>query len=303
MVDGKSLLKGLRELLSESSDSEWLDTRTSYSYLYQAAVEFVNRTSCLRNEQSITTVANQKSYILNADFLKLYLKNSSNKYYLKYNDGSTNHFINFRDYEDIIYEDQTTSKSIPDNFTIIDDATKDTRLSSTTTSAGASSGGESTLTDSTADFADVSAGDVVHNTTDGSDGVVVSKTSSTALVTALFDGTADDWTSGDAYVIQPQARVKIVFDPPLSTASHTVTVYYIQRPAPVFSSYGIYRIQSTYMQALIFYAAYLYKYRDSKSNTGDRYYQYFDNEIRKSGAVLNSTFRRRGWHINLKARR
>ena len=49
----------------------------------------------------------------------------------------------------------------------------------TTTSAGAAVGGASTLTDTGGDFSDVSPGDIVHNTTDGSDGIVLSKTSST----------------------------------------------------------------------------------------------------------------------------
>ena len=300
MVDGKSLLRNLRELLNESTTSEWLDTRSSYSFLYQAAVEFVRRTQCLKNEQSITTVASQSGYTLNADFMEMYLKDKENELYVKYNDGTNDYFIKFKDYEDIIYENNTTAKSIPDFFTIIDDSTKDTRLSSTTTSAGTSSGGECTLTDTTADFSDVSAGDVVHNTTDGSDGVVLSKTSSTALVTALFDGTDNDWTLGDAYVIQPQARLKIVFDPAPSTASHTATIYYIQRPVPVYSDYGIYRIQSQYLLALVYYAIALYEYRDDEPLVSNKMYQAFDREVRHASAGLNRSLNRRGFGYNPK---
>lgn len=303
MVDGLSLLRSLRELLNESSTSEFLDTRSSYEFLWQAAIEFVDRTNCLRNEQSITTVADQAGYTLNANFLKLYLKDSSNKFYLKYDDDSTEHFVNHRDYEDVIFGNQTTSQSIPNYFSIIDDSTKDTQLSSTTTSVGASSGGQATLTDSTADFADVSAGDIVHNTTDGSDGVVLSKTSSTALVTALFGGTDDDYTSGDSYVIQPQARFKLIFDPPPSTASHTATLYYIERPAPVFSDYGIYRISSTYLNDLVEYAAFKYKYRDREPGFGDKFFQHWDRKVRHSGHSLNQAFLRRGFKVNLRVRK
>lgn len=303
MIDGKSLLRTLRESLNEASTSEFLDTRTSYEYLYEAAIEFVSRTDCLKLTQSITTVANQAGYTLNADFMKLYLKNSSNKYYIKYNDGSTNHFINFRDYEDIVFGNNTTSQPIPNYFTIIDDPTKDTKLSSTTTSVGASSGGETILTDTNANFADVSAGDIVHNITDGSDGVVLSKTSSTVLVTALFGGTNNDYTSGDSYVIQPQARLQLIFDPPPSTAGHTVTVYYIQRPDPVFSDYGIYRIQGQYLGALVEYAAFKYKYRDREPNFGDKFFQQWSSQIKKSNVVLNKAFVRKDWTVNMMKRR
>ena len=303
MVDGKSLLKALGELLNENSTSGWLDTRSSYRFLYQSAMEFVRRTQCLKNEQSIATVANQTGYTLNADFMEMYLRTKdTHELYIKYNDGTSDYFIKFKKYQEIVYENNTTAKSIPDFFTIIDDSTKDTRLSSTTTSAGASSGGECTLTDSTADFADVSPGDIVHNTTDGSDGVVLSKTSSTALVTALFDGTDNDWTSGDDYVIQPQARLKIVFDPAPSTSSHTATVYYIERPDPVYSDYGIYRIQSQYLQALVYYAAALYEYRDDEINSNSRFMQFFDREVRQASAGLNDAFERKGYTTNWKKR-
>ncbi len=302
-MDGKALTRKLRELLDESSTSSWLDTRTSYDYLYEAAIEFVSRTDCLREEQSITTVADQAGYTLNADFIKLYLKNSDNNFYIKYNDGTTNHFIRHRDYEDVIYGDNTTSTTIPNYFSIIDDSTKDTQLSSTTTSAGAASGGEATLTDTAANFADVSPGDIVHNTTDGSDGVVLSKTSSTVLVTALFDGTDDDWTSGDSYVIQPQARFKLVFDPAPSTASHTVTVYYVKRPDPVYSDYRIYRIPTTHLDSLVEYANFKYKLRDSEPGFADRFLTYWDRKVRRSAHTLNKTFVRRGFSMNLKSRR
>lgn len=302
MVDGKSLLRSLRELMNESSTSGFMDDRTSYEYLWYAAIEFTNRTHCLRNTQSITTVADQAGYTLNANFLKLYLKDSYGKFYLKYNDGSNDEFILFKEYEDIIYENNTTSVSIPTNFTIIDDSTKDTQISSTTTSAGAASGGQCTLTDTGSDFSDVSAGDIVHNTTDGSDGVVLSKTSTTALVTALFDGTNNDWTLGDAYMIQPQARLKLQFDPPPSTASHTATVYYIERPAPVFSSYGIYRIQPQYSQALVSYAMFLYKYRDSEPNFGDRLYTLFDLKTRMSGNTFGNVFTQKNISVSFKKR-
>lgn len=303
MIDGKSLLYALREELNEDSSSSWLDTRSSYTFLYQAAVAFVKITRCMKNEQEITTVADQSGYTLNADFMRMYLKNTDNELYLKYNDGTSDHFITFKDYEDIVYENQTSSKSVPDRFTIIDDATIDTRLSSTVTSDGDASGGECTLTDTAADFSDVSAGDMVHNTTDGSDGIVLSKTSSTALVTALFEGTDNEWDTNDAYVIQPQARLKIVLSPPSSTSSHTVTVYYIQRPAPVYSDYGIYRIPAEHLESLTEFAAFKYKRRDAEPDFAREFLRYWDLKVRGSAYELNNTFNRKGFSVTWKKKR
>lgn len=288
MIDGKSLLRELRGLLSESSTSDFMDDRMSYSYLHKAATEFVDRTDAIKVEQSITTVASTAGYTLNADFLKLYIKNRDNDYFIKYNDGTNDTLITIKDYNQIIYDNQTDNATIPSYFSIINDSTNDSQISSTATAVGAASGGVCTLTDSTAPFADVSAGDIVHNITDGSDGIVVSKTSSSALVTALFDGTNNDWTSADSYVIQPQSRMKLILSPPPSTSGHTVTLYYIQKPVPVYSSYGIYQIPSQYLSALVFYAAWLYKYSDREPNFGDALYAFFDKECRKASPVLNT---------------
>lgn len=302
-MDGRSLLRSLRILLNEASNSDFLDSRASYEYIWQAAKEFVDRSNCLTTTQSITTVANQAQYTLNADFMKMYLKDSSNNHYLKYNNGSANQFILFQDKEDAIYQNSTSGVEIPTKFYIEDDPTLDSQISSTAKAAGASSGGVCTLTDTTAPFADVSVGDIVHNTTDGSDGYVVSKTSTSVLVTALFDGTNNDWTNLDAYVIQPQGRLRIVFNPPPSTAGHTVTVYYVQRPTPVFSDYGVYRFSEQHMQAVIFYAAFLYKYRDRIPNFGDKFYLFFDSQIRKASNSLNQGLLRKGFGVNFRGRK
>lgn len=299
-MDGSTLLRRLRQLLGEDSDSGWLDNFTSYDFLYDAAIEFVDRTGCLHAEQEITTVAEQTDYDLEPDFLRLYMKNSSGNYYIKYNDGTNNFFPTWKDYEDMFYEDNTTSVTLPSKFTIIDTDLPD-QVTGTTTSAGASSGGECTLTDTAADFSDVEAGAIVHNTTDSSSGVVLSKTSTTALVTSLFGGTDNDWTSGDAYVIQPNARFKLILDPPPSTASHTVTVPYVQRPVPVYSNYGVYRF--TNPMVIVKYAAFLYKYRDKEPNFGDALYKFWQLETGKKAYSLNRGQRPTGFTINLKGRK
>jgi hypothetical protein len=123
------------------------------------------------------------------------------------------------------------------------------------------------------------------------------------LKTALFNGTNDEWGSGDSYVIQPQGRMQIVFDPSPSTASHTVTLYYLQRPAPVYTNYDVFRFPSHYSNALVKYAAWLYKYRDSEPNYGDKWYVYYDRQIRKYSHEVDHILRRKRISVNLKARR
>ena len=301
-MDGKDLLRRLRILMDEDSDSGWLDDQSSYDFLYEGAKQIVDRTGCLKTTQDITTVAETEAYNLNPDFMRLYTKNKSGKFYIKLDDGSNNHFLTFKDYEDIVYESNEDSVAIPSRFSIID-AAMSSQVSSTATSAGASSGGQCTLTDSTAPFANVNAGAIVHNTTDGSDGVVLSKTSTSAVVTALFGGTDNDWSSSDSYIIQPQGRYKLILDPPPSTAGYTITVYYIQIPDPVYSDYGIYKFSNQYKEALVKYAFWLYKYRDGAPNHADAMYRYFEDNVGKYSYFVNRGLRGSTLQVNLKARR
>ena len=303
-MDGKALLFRLRQVLDEDSTSSFMDDRTSFDYLYEAAIELAMRTKALISSQTITTVADQSGYTLDADFLGLYAKDSHNTYFIKHTDSSSNdNFPIWRDYEDILFANQTTSVAVPSFFTIINDPDKDSQVTGTATSTASETGYQSTLTDTAGDFSDVSAGDSIHNTTDGSDGIVLSKTSGTILETALFGGTANDWTSGDAYVIQPQGRMKLVLDQPPSTAGETITVYYIKRPDPVYSHYGTYRFQNQHLMALVKYAAWMYKYRDREPQTGDMLFQYWDRQVGIGSEQIRNTMNRKGFKVNRKARR
>jgi hypothetical protein len=298
MSDGKDLTRRLRELLDEESTSTWLDQRTCYDFFYEAALDFVDRSGCLRATQTITTVASQSEYDLNPDFLRLYLRNQSGDYFLKYSDGSNTTFLNIDQYDDIYYQNSPAT-SRPTRFSIID-ATLPDIVIGTATSSGAASGGSCTLTSTSSNFSDVEAGDPVHNTTDGSTGIVLSKTSTTALVTALFGGTANDWTSSDAFTIQPGARFKLVLDPIPDTSGHTVYVPYVQRPAPVYSDYGTYRFVNP--SAIVKYAFFLFKYRDREPNFGDAMYKFWEAEIDKKAESLNRGQRPLGFRVNFKRR-
>jgi hypothetical protein len=299
-MDGKTLSVELRQMLSEISTSTWLDDKSTYDYLYEAAMVTADRTNCFTTSTAITTVASDKDYLLPPDFLKLYLTSDDGKFYVRYYDGTAYYWLYWSPYEEIILGNNTTSVVIPSRFTIRD-AAQQTRITGTTTSAGSDADQECTLTDSTAPFASTTVypGDTVYNSTDGSNGIVVAYTSTTALVTALYNGTDNDWTSSDAYTITPQGRFELVLDPPPSTAGHIITVCYVQRPAPVYSSKRAYWFAPGYKRPLLNYAAWLYKYRDSQPNYGDAYYKYWDLSVKRLATTLNQAMRRTRLKVNL----
>jgi hypothetical protein len=308
-MDGQSLLRELRQLLSEGSDSTWLEIKSCYDYLWEAACMTAERTSSFSTTQSITTTASPASYNLNPDFLKLAFTDNEGKYFIKYNNGTSDTFLYHKAYDSILLANTTTAVSVPSEFTIMD-ASALAQLSSTATSTGSLTNsytifgqtlGKTTLTDTAGAFITnaVAAGDLIHNTTDNSHGVVLSVTSATALVCALFDGSKNYFTSADAYIINRQGRFKLIFNPINSTASHTVTVYYIQRPTPVYDPYGMYNFAPGYKGALVYYAAWRYKYRDREPNFGDAWYKYWDYQVRILGASLNNAMRREGYRVNL----
>lgn len=303
-MDGKTLKYQVRQLLEEDASSGFIDDLTTYQFLNEAAVNLQQKSMYLKSTDSITTVASTSAYDLNADYMGLYLKNNRKNYFIKYNDGSANSFVEWSPYELIITGDQSSSSaSVPGRFSVIGKSSLGSQVTGTATSAGDSTGGKSALTDTTADFSDVEAGDWVHNTTDTSHGIVISKTSATVLQTALFNGTNDDWSSSDAYVVQPQGRLELIVDPPSSTASHTITVYYLQRPAPVYSEYDVFLFPREYTPVLTKYAAWLYKYRDREPNYGDKWYVFYESHANRLKSQTNHMLRRHNFTMNLKARR
>lgn len=291
-MDGRDLQRRLKELLHiKSTDTDW-DERTGYDYLYAAARQWVIETECLTATQSISTIGSTATYTLNGDFLSLYLK-ENDRYYIKYNDD---YFIYFKPYQEVIFDNNTTDVTVPAYFTLTDDPTLDSLITQATGAAdgGSAVGGKSTLTFSTAIFGDVTPGDIIHNTDDGSDGVILS-TESTAkiLTTALFGGSDNEWDTDDAFLIQPRKRFLLQFDPPPSTSSHTATVYYLRKPKPVYTDYDVYEIAYDYGDVLCKYAAWLYKYRDQEPQFGDAFYKYWDKQIKDYRRLINRGLARR----------
>ena len=106
------------------------------------AEEFVSRVACIRETQSITTVASTADYDLNGDYFRMYLKTGQRRggnFFIKYNDGTTDYFIQFKSYQRVIYDNETTAVTIPSNFTIHEKTALGSQVTGTTTSAGAES--------------------------------------------------------------------------------------------------------------------------------------------------------------------
>lgn len=306
-MDGQTLLRKMAQLLTEPSTSSWLDARLSYECLHTAIIATADRINYPTSSETITTVDGTSGYNLSPLFLKLYLLDNQNRHFIKYYDGTSTTFIYPTSYDSIILANSSEETSIPSDFSIVD-AADITQLTGTTTSAGTLSNvytifgkvlGETTLTDTTADFSDVEIGDTVHNTTDGSSGIVVALSSSTAVICALFDGENNFFASGDAYIINPQQRFKLVIDPPSSTSGHTITVYFVQKPAPVFSYYRRYSFMSGYENAITNYSAWLYKYRDREVDFGDAWFKFWDISTRSAGRIVKANFGREGFKVNL----
>lgn len=305
-MDGATFQRSVLEAVGEPSGSQYLSTRTTYQYGWEAATELVRRTRCLRATQTITTVADTASYTLNADFLSLDLRDMQGNYIVKYYDGTNTSWPAFCEYDEIIYTNQTASVTTPERFTILDKSSLYSQITGTATSIGTSSAGLSVLTDTSGLFLStdyVSAGDSIHNSTDGSSGVVLSVVSATQLNAAIFsntDGSSASWEVSDAYVIQPQGRLIIQLDPPPSTAGHTITVYYIQRPAPVFHDYGIFRFQPQYMNALVAYTAAKYKLSDKEPSYFTEFMKTWYNRLGEISKSSRTTFNRGGFKMSLK---
>lgn len=303
-MDGKRLSRQLRQMLNEESGSNYLDSFTTFDLLNQAATQLNGKLEHLETTIDVTTVADQADYTLPANFLKIARVDSTGRSIIRYNDGSTFFYIPMKD-DDLRFKNKTfstTSVEVPDSFSIVYDDTEDTQVTGTETSGGSLVAGKSTLTDSTAGFSDVEAGDTVHNTTDGAMGIVLSKTSSTVLVTAMFDGTNNYWTSSDAYVIQPQAKYKLTLQPPPSTASETLTVGFLRRPKPVYSDYDVFQFPVQFQDALVYYAVGFYKYRNQMHDEGNLWFGSADKMVRDYNKSSNETFDRRRAIVNFKKR-
>jgi hypothetical protein len=313
-MDGITLLRELEQLLREiPSLAVWPNVKQAYDYLYQAAVATADKSGILTTTQTITTVADQANYRINPDFLRLYLTDNKGKFYIKYNDGTNDYFIYNTSMDAITLANQTTSVTIPSSFSIqrraLDSAITGTTtgedysyFTSTSYTVFGQTLGETELTDSGGGLTNVKVGDIVHNKSfpGVASGYVVATTSSSEVICALF-GDMDNmfFRSGDSYAINPQSCFELYLSPPPSTASHTITLYYVEKPDPIYSAYRMYPFPSGYSQVLVQYAAWLVKYRDKEPNMGDAFYKYWDANVRSLTHSVSNAKQTKGYRVNL----
>jgi ABC-type phosphate/phosphonate transport system substrate-binding protein len=303
-MDGKTLKEMLAFEINEPVTSSFLDSKTSYDFLYEAACEYNRLTQALNWTQTITTVADSTvtSYILNPDFLCLRLYNDRNELVVKFEDDETVpnvSFIPLRPYEQVIQALNTDSVDFPSNCAITDYQLTQTNITGTASSTSTSAD-PATLPCTTGGFVvnGITVGDFIHNTTDGSHGIVTEVSGATQLKTALFYGVTNYWTSANAFTIVKQGRKVLVMDPPTATAGYTITVDYVQKPTPVYTSYGAYRFDSTAMFAIVKYAAFMYKYRDRVPNFGDALYKAWLAQVTAATAMTNKAYDRTRFRAN-----
>ena len=218
---------------------------------------------------------------------------NSNKRFIKYTANSAVHFLYEKSYDSIILQNNTTAVTIPYGFTIKDRAAQ-AQITGTGTIAAIANSDEYTFTDATQTFTTTAAGGDLINMINGGSGIVLEVSSNTALKAAFFDS-----ASTGAYLLNPQGRFELVLDPPPANSGDTITVYYIQRPNPVYTAYRRYNFPVDYKAALVHYAAWKYKYVDQEANFGDKFYIYWDATVRRLGGNINNVLNRRGFKVNM----
>ena len=297
---GSTYQQKINNLLSEFG-SQWIELKASFDYLYEAAQDFAKETKACQNSQVITTVAGTANYTINPDFFEVITKDDYDFPIIQYSDGTNTTWLGWESYSDYLQNSNPTGT--PESFAITS-ASIPTRMTGTATAIGTQAGGESVLTNSSGSFLTLYPGDSVTNILKSYYGVVIAvPTSATAVTTAMFDlssrgGAYASWASNDTYMIQPEPRYQIFLDPTPSVTGQTVTINYVARPKPVYSDYGVYPFATGYEDALIKYAAWLYKNRDSKPQFGDPLYQAYEREMRKAKGVHNKAVFRQGFRVN-----
>lgn len=299
-MNGAMIQTQLNEIVSEFNSS-WINLKTSFDYLFEAAKDFSKETRACHGTQVITTVASQAEYNLNSDFLEVMTTDDHNHGIISYTVGTTQRWLNWESYSDLLQDNATAGS--PSQYAIADAALL-TRITGATNAVGTQVGGESTLASATS-LLTAAVGDYVINVTKSYYGIVLAAGASPT--TAMFDlstrgGAYAGWAMSDAFLITPAPRYKLILDPPPSNTGEIVTVSYYAKPAPVYSDYGVYPFATGYEEALIKYAAWLYKYRDSKPQLADPLYQAYDRAMRKGKSVNRKAVGVTGFRINYTSR-
>ena len=300
---GLDYLLRLNQFLNDAHPSSyWMDKKTSFDYIFEAAKDMAKKLKANNSSQTLTTTIGGISYPLNPDFLEILTEDGFNNKIVKYSDGTNASWLKRVSYGHVLHDNNAAVVPIPSRFAV-NAYPLVARITGTAKANSTNAGGETTLTDGAADFTLVNAGDAVVNTTSSFIGVVLSKTSTTVLKTAMFNVASvqsayADWVNGNAYIIQPQVQYALILDPPPASAGHTITVPYICRPAPVYSDYGSYAFATGYEEAFLKFAAWLYKYRDRDPNFGDAFYKFYDAQVREAKNVHRGATTPKGFKVS-----
>lgn len=242
-MDGKQLTRAVLDYIDDHSLSGLRDKqRRIYECLDQAAAIFCRETKCLTSTATLTTTESGQHYDLPPDFIDLYMRRSgTDRYYVRYYDGSVYSWPSVVSLDRLFRSNLTDTKETPTRVAIRSKESQESLIQGTADAAGESSNGLAILQDDSMLFTTenrVWPRDIVHNKTDGSDGVVVEVTDSTHLKVALFNGNDNDWSEEDVYTIIPAAEHQLSLEAPAATAGHRITVPYLCMPTPVYSDYG-----------------------------------------------------------------
>jgi hypothetical protein len=149
--------------------------------------------------------------------------------------------------------------------------------------------------DSTPTPAVWAAGSTLTGATSTETCVVISKVTATTYLVESRSGT---FTDGEVISDGTNSR-DCGAGYPTFTGQQTVTVNFLQRPDPVYSDYGSYRFATGYEEALIKYACWLYKYRDLTPDMADKFYTFYDIQLRKAKNIHNKAVGKVGFKVNL----
>ena len=258
-MDGKRLIEVFTGIVSPLLPQRVSASRQSiFQYLDDAASKFFRKTLTYTRTYAFTTVAAEQEYFLPTDFVEITAWDSdTRKPVILLNDGSEDYYP----FLDPDYDEDPVSTAIPDSFAISESDSTLFTVTGTTTSAGAYSYGESTLTDTAKLFTTTNlifARDFIRNLTNNSSGIITEITSATALKTCMFGGKTNAWGSGDSYRISRQKATKLIFNDIPSTAGYTVTVTYAALPPPVFSDIASWFTTETIARAICAEAAVMF---------------------------------------------
>lgn len=227
--------------------------------LDEAACQFARLTGLLHGEVSLSTVAGQQAYDLPPDFIRPFLKNSRQRFTLRYTDlaGAVTWPVKVE--YGPIFQGSGEAQAVAESWAIVKKGVGSTQLAGVTTEAAVRDANGSALVDSTASFVGaVQVRDAVRNETRGTRGLVLEVLSDTSVRCAMFPTGQGSWRQGDQYSLQPVAREQLLLAAPPLESGHTLLLPYVGLPAPVFSPSGFWVFSPEDLAAIVAEAAFLY---------------------------------------------